>query len=144
MRNLVFEIRKVVLKGDQMTEIPEPDAAAGWAALREMAGPRSLTGALSAMRRQLGYVFRVRLPGFSPVFLAGPQASHFAMTEGHTRLRWRNESDPVTALLGHGLLVEDGESHDSLRSKVMPALHRQQVSGYIGKMWQRTGQVMEA
>jgi cytochrome P450 len=112
------------------------------AALRELFGPRNLTGALSAMRQRLGYVFRIALPGFSPVFLSGPQASHFALTEGRTQLRWRNETDPVTGLLGHGLLVEDGEAHDSLRRKIMPALHRQQVSGYIEKMWRRTDQVI--
>jgi cytochrome P450 len=127
-----------------MTQIPAQDAAAGWAALRELMGPRNLMGALSAMRQRLGYVFRIKLPGFSPVFLAGPEASHFVMTEGRANLRWRNESDPVTGLLGHGLLVEDGQAHDELRRKVMPALHRQQVSGYIDKMWRRTGQVMEA
>lgn len=127
-----------------MNQVPTPDGAAGAAALKELLGPRNLIGALSAMRTRLGYVFRIKLPGFSPVFLSGPQASHFAMTEGGANLRWRNESDPVTGLLGHGLLVEDGETHDDLRRKVMPALHRQQVSGYIDKMWRRTGQVMEA
>jgi cytochrome P450 len=94
------------------------------------------------MRQRLGYVFRIALPGFSPVFLSGPQASHFALTEARTQLRWRNGTDPVTGLLGHGLLVEDGEAHDSLRRKIMPAVHRRQVSGYIEKMWRRTDQVI--
>ena len=127
-----------------MTQAPVPDPAAGLAALRELFGPRNLTGALAAMRQRLGYVFRIALPGFSPVFLAGPQASHFALTQGRNKLRWRNESDPVTGLLGHGLLVEDGEAHDRLRKAVMPALHRRQVSGYIEKMWRRTDQVIGA
>ncbi len=95
------------------------------------------------MRRQLGYVFRIALPGFSPVFLSGPEATHYALTEGRGKLRWRNESDPVTGLLGHGLLVEDGEAHDRLRRQIMPALHRQQVAGYIDRMWWRTGQVID-
>ena len=96
------------------------------------------------MRTRLGYVFRIGLPGFRPVFLSGPQASHYALTEGRAHLRYRNESDPVTGLLGHGLLVEDGQAHDDLRQKIMPALHRQQVSGYIDKMWRRTEQVIGA
>jgi cytochrome P450 len=125
-----------------MTQAPAPDSAAGLTALRELFGPRNLTGALSAMRQRLGYVFRIGLPGFSPVFLSGPQASHFALTEARTQLLWRNETDPVTGLLGHGLLVEDGEAHDSLRRKIMPAVHRRQVSGYIEKMWRRTDQVI--
>ena len=132
------------LKGDQNTKIPTPDAEAGRQALRELFGPRNLLGALAGMRRRLGYVFRIGLPGFRPVFLAGPQASHFALVEGRERLRWRNESDPVTGLLGHGLLVEDGQAHDELRRKIMPALHRQQVAGYIDKMWRRTEQVIGA
>jgi cytochrome P450 len=136
--------KQINLKGDRVPEIPTPDAAAGRAALKELFGPRNLLGALAGMRRRLGYVFRIGLPGFSPVFLSGPQASHFALTEGSERLRYRNESDPVTGLLGHGLLVEDGQAHDSLRRKIMPAVHRQQVSGYIDKMWRRTGQVIGA
>ena len=127
-----------------MAEVPTPDSAAGLAALRELFGPRNLIGALAGMRARLGNVFRIGLPGFQPVFLSGPQASHFALVEGCQSLRWRNESDPVTGLLGHGLLVEDGEAHDQLRRKVMPALHRQQVAGYIDKMWRRTGQIIEA
>ena len=127
-----------------MPQAPVPDPAAGLAALRELIGPRNLTGALASMRRRLGYVFRIALPGFSPVFLSGPQASHFAMTEGRKQLRWRNEGDPVTGLLRHGLLVEDSQAHDALRRKIMPALHRQQVSGYIDKMWRRTEQVIGA
>jgi cytochrome P450 len=125
-----------------MAQAPAPNSAAGLAALRELFGPRNLTGSLSAMRQRLGYVFRIALPGFSPVFLSGPQASHFALTEARTQLHWRNETDPVTGLLGHGLLVEDGEAHDSLRRKIMPAVHRRQVSGYIEKMWRRTDQVI--
>lgn len=128
---------------NKLTIPPSPTPSSGLAALQELFGPRNLLGALSAMRRELGYVFRMRLPGFSPVFLSGPQATHFALTEGRAGLRWRNASDPVTGLLRHGLLVEDGESHDRLRRQVMPALHRQQVSGYIGKMWRRTGQVID-
>ncbi len=129
---------------NNMSQPPVPDSSAGLAALKELFGPRNLLGALLAMRRQLGYVFRIRLPGFSPVFLSGQEATHFALTEGRAVLHWRNESDPVTGLLRHGLLVEDGETHDSLRRKVMPALHRQQVAGYIDKMWRRTEQVISA
>lgn len=124
--------------------LPVPNSSVGLAALKELFGPRNLPGALSAMRRKLGYVFRIRLPGFSPVFLSGREAAHFALTEGRSALHWRNESDPVTGLLRHGLLVEDGEAHDSLRRKVMPALHRQQVAGYINKMWRRTEQVINS
>ena len=103
---------------NKLSILPSPNPSSGLAALRELFGPRNLLGALSAMQRQLGYIFRMRLPGFSPVFLSGPTATRFALTAGRTDLRWRNESDPVTSLLRHGLLVEDGKRHDSLRRQV--------------------------
>jgi cytochrome P450 len=117
---------------------PQPNSQSGLAALKELLGPRNLPGALSAFRRRLGYIFRLPLPGFNAVVLSGPEASHFALVEKRANLRWRNESDPVTGLLRHGLLVEDGETHERMRHAVMPALHRKQVETYIGKMWRWT------
>ncbi len=61
--------------------------------------------------------------------------------DGRRDLHWRNDADPVTGLLRHGLLVEDGEGHDQLRKQIMPALHRKQVESYIEKMWRRTDQI---
>jgi len=125
-----------------MNQPPTINSSAGLGALKEIIGPRGLLGALSAMRRNLGYVFRIPLSSFSPVVLAGPQASHYALVEARNDLRWRNESDPVTGLLRHGMLVTDGEEHDRLRRQIMPALHKQRVEGYIIKMWRRTEQVI--
>jgi cytochrome P450 len=129
-------------KVEKKKKPPTINLSAGLGALKEMIGPRSLLGALSAMRRNLGYVFRIPLSSFSPVVLAGPQASHYALVVARKDLSWRNESDPVTRLLRHGMLVTDGEEHDRLRHQLMPALHKQQVEGYIPKMWQRTEQVI--
>lgn len=123
--------------------IPSFNTRAGPAALRELLGPRNLLGSLSAMSQAMGAIFRLPLKRFSPVVLTGPQALHEALVDQRQNLRWRNEADPVTGLLGHGLLVEDGEAHDALRRQVMPALHRKQVEAYIGKMWQRTEQVLD-
>jgi len=122
---------------------PRLNSSAGLSALRELFGPRNFLGSLSAMRRELGYIFSPALPGFSPVVLSGPDASHYALTVGRPHLIWRNESDPVTGVLRHGLLVEDGASHDDLRRAVMPSLHRQQVAASIGSMWVRTNQVLD-
>lgn len=119
------------------------NSSAGLAALKELFGPRNFLGSLSAMQRELGYIFSPALPGFSPVVLSGPEASHYALTEGRAHLQWRNASDPVTGLLRHGLLVEDGDSHDNLRRALMPALHRQQVEASIESMWRRTDQVLD-
>jgi len=127
-----------------MTSAPKLTPSAGLAALRELLGPRNFLGSLSAMCRELGYAFSPALPGFSPVVLAGPEASHYALTEGRAHLIWRNASDPVAGVLRHGLLVQDGAAHDELRRAVMPALHRQQVAASIGQMWVRTNQVLDS
>lgn len=123
---------------------PRLNPSAGQAALKELFGPLNFPSSFSAMRRKLGYIFSPALPGFSPVVLSGPEATHFALVEGRTHLQWRNESDPVTGVLRHGLLVEDGASHDELRRAVMPSLHRQQVAGSIDVMWTRTNQVLDS
>ncbi len=126
-----------------MPAAPRLNPSAGLAALKELIGPRNFLGSLAAMRRELGYIFSPALPGFSPVVLAGSDANHYVLTEGRLHLKWRNESDPVTEVLRHGLLVEDGFSHDELRRAVMPSLHRQQVAASIAGMWARTNQVLD-
>ncbi len=126
-----------------MSTAPRLNSSAGLASLRELLGPRNFLGSLSAMRRELGYIFSPALPGFSPVVLSGPEASHYALAEGRAHLQWRNDSDPVTGVLRHGLLVEDGASHDELRRALQPALHRQQVAASIDRMWARTDQVLD-
>jgi cytochrome P450 len=68
--------------------------------------------------------------------LVGPEANHFVLAEGRNDLRWRAEQDPITRLLRHGVLVEDGESHDRLRRQMNPALHRRMMASYADGMWQ--------
>jgi cytochrome P450 len=86
--------------------------------------------AMQVFHRELGDVFRIQLPGFTPVVLAGPEAARFVLVQGRHDFRWRNESDPVTHLLRHGVLVEDGDSHDNLRRLMAPSLHRRMLDGY--------------
>ena len=52
------------------------------------------------------------------------------------------DGDPVAMLLRHGVLVEDGDSHDQIRRAMNPALHRQMLQTYIEAMWRGTDQVM--
>jgi len=103
---------------------PGPSLSAGWHALRALVGGRGLLPALSALHADLGDIFRLPFPGFSPVVLAGPEAARFVFVDARQDLRWRIESDPVARLLRHGVLVEDGAAHDALRSLLTPALHR--------------------
>jgi cytochrome P450 len=50
-------------------------------------------------------------------------------------LRWRTESDPITQLLRNGLLVTDGDAHDTIRKLMNPALHQRALPRYVEAMW---------
>lgn len=98
---------------------------------------------LQLFHRRLGDVFRITLPGFHPIMVAGPQANRFVLVRARDKLSWRPEGDPVAKLLRHGLLIEDGESHDRLRALMNPTLHKQQVAGHVQTMWRLTDQVSQ-
>jgi cytochrome P450 len=76
--------------------------------------------------------------------MVGPEAARFVLVQARDQLRWRNENDPVVDLLGHGVLVEDGESHDHLRRLMNPALHRKLLVDYVAEMWASARQVTAA
>ncbi len=114
--------------------IPFPGPQTGLRALQALLAEGHPLAAMQVFHRELGDVFRINLPGFTPVVLVGPQAAHFVLVEGRGELRWRNPTDPVTALLRHGVLVEDGASHDELRRQMNPAMHRRMLSGYVQAM----------
>jgi cytochrome P450 len=97
--------------------------------------------ALELFHRELGDVFRVSLPGFNPIAVVGPEANRFVLVEKRDELCWRAEQDPITRLLRDGLLVIDGDWHDTLRSHMNPAFHRRMLAGYIEAMWRYTDQV---
>ena len=120
---------------------PAPGGKEGRAALLALLRERSLLAALQALHARMGNIFRMSVPGFSPVVLAGPKANRFLLVHARHSFKWRSPTDPVTRLLGHGLLVEDGEKHDHLRRLVSPALRRSTVGRYLPVMWARIGQV---
>lgn len=114
--------------------IPTPDSQTGLRALHAMLLERHPLAALQVFHDELGDVFRIQLPGFTPIVLVGPQAARFVLVEDRGELLWRNEADPVVALLRHGLLVEDGQAHDDLRRLMNPALHRRMLERYMAEM----------
>ena len=126
-----------------MVEIPLPNNRASRHALRSMIRHRSVLAALEVFHAELGDVFGLPVPGFNPVVLVGPEANHFVLVEGRDDLRWRAEQDPITQLLRHGVLVEDGESHDHIRRAMNPALHKRMLSSYTDWMRQCTDTVMK-
>jgi cytochrome P450 len=112
-------------------------------ALQAMWQQRSVLGALEVFSQDLGSIFRFNLPGFHPVMLVGPQAARFVLVSSRGDFRWRNEGDPVTMLLRHGVLVEDGDSHDRLRRAMNPALHKQMLQTYVEAMTRGTDAVIQ-
>jgi cytochrome P450 len=106
-----------------------------------MLSERHPLAALQVFHADLGDIFRINLPGFTPVVMVGPQAARFVLVQARDELRWRTESDPVTSLLRHGVLVEDGDAHDDLRRVLSPALHRRMLGDYVAEMWRRAAQV---
>ncbi len=122
--------------------LPVPDAKTSFQALKAMLSQRHPLAAMQVFHRKLGDIFQIPLPGFSPVVMVGPQAARFVLVESREALRWRNESDPVTELLRHGVLVEDGDSHDQLRQLMNPVLHRRMLDGYVDTMVRRTDQIV--
>lgn len=127
-----------------MPEIPLPDNRVSLNALRALIRQRSVLTALEVFHAELGDIFGIPLPGFNPVMLVGPEANRFVLVEGRSDLRWRAEQDPITRLLGHGVLVEDGDTHDRLRQQLNPALHKRMLGSYVDEMWQCTDAVTKA
>ena len=117
-----------------MARIPVPDHMTGRHVLRAWKQHGHILGALEAVHEELGDIFRLPLPGFDGVFLVGPEANRLVLTDSRESFRWRAERDPVTRLLRHGLLVEDGAPHDEVREIMTPALHGRVMEGYLASM----------
>ena len=100
-------------------------------------------GALRALADELGEVFELKFGRFQPVVMKGPEANHFVLVEARDRLSWRPPDDPVTDLLGRGLLVTDGEEHDRLRRKLSPPLHKSRLPDYVPTMVKHTDWLLE-
>jgi cytochrome P450 len=123
--------------------IPTPSSQTGLRALKAMLAERHPLAAMQVFHDELGDVFRVNLPGFTPVVMVGPEAARFVLLDARHELRWRNEADPVTRLLRRGVLVVDGDEHDRLRQAMKPALHRRVLDAYVETMVRRTDQVTD-
>ena len=118
--------------------LPFADGQTGLRVLRALRQERSPLAALRVMQQDVGDAFQITLPGFSPAVLVGPEHNREILVSGRDKLLWRTESDPVTRLLRHGVLVEDGASHDHLRRVMEPALHRREVVRHVEAFWQLT------
>lgn len=124
----------MIAREPTLIDPPAPNGAASRGAWRALRRDRSLLTALAAVHAEMGDVFSLPLPGFSPVVLVGPAAARFVMLGPEGDLLWRFEKDPVARLLRHGVLVEDGAAHDALRALMTPALHRRMIDAEVATM----------
>lgn len=123
--------------------LPVAGPETGLKVLRGLARERSLLAALEIMRDEVGPAFQITLPGFQPAVLVGPEHNRAIMVSQRDSFRWRSPSDPVTKLLRHGVLVEDGETHDRLRVAMEPVLQKSQAIQHIRAMLAYTDSVLD-
>ncbi len=123
--------------------VPNPTPQAGLRALRAIVRGRSVVPALSVFHAETGDIFKLSALNFSAIMMAGPQAGRFILTDQRDSFIWRLESDPITELLMHSVLVEDGETHDTMRSQLNPSLHRGMMTRYATGMVRRTDQIID-
>ena len=119
-------------------KLPFADAESSLDILREMWRQKSVMAALEVMHQTLGDAFQITAPSFKPVVFAGPEHKRTMLVSERHKFMWRNETDPVCKLLRHGVLVEDGESHDQLRAIMEPPLVRREVTHHIDTMQRAT------
>ena len=112
----------------------------GRAALRALLKERSPLGPLKVMAKHVGRFFQIPLPGFHPYVVFGPEANRKALVTERDKVLWRN-TDPVTDLLGRGVLVVDGGEHDHYRELMEPPLHPSKLAGYAPMMLAQTDRV---
>ncbi len=112
----------------------------GRAAMRALFETRSPLGPLKVMAQHVGRFFQIPLPGFRPYVVFGPEAARKVLVTERDKLLWRN-TDPVTDLLGRGVLITDGEEHDRYRELMEPPLHPSNLSGYTQMMIGQTDRV---
>ena len=112
----------------------------GRAALNSLIKERSPLGPLKVMAKHIGRFFQIPIPGFRPFIVFGPEANRKVLVTERNKVLWRN-SDPVTDLLRHGVLVSDGDEHDRYRALMESPLHRSKLSDYTEMMIEQTDRV---
>lgn len=116
------------------------DRQAARLALSTLLRDRSPLGAMEVLFSRVGRIFQIPLPSFNPYVIAGPEANRKLLVTDRDKVRWRNP-DPVTDLLGRGVLVVDGDEHDHYRELMEPSLHPSTFSRYAKRMIAHTDRV---
>jgi len=112
----------------------------GRAALRALVKEGSPLGPLKVMAEYVGRFFQIPIPGFRPYVVFGPEANRKVLVTERHKVLWRN-TDPVTDLLGRGVLIVDGEEHDHYRKLMEPPLHPSRLPDYTSRFIFHTDRV---
>jgi len=115
-------------------------AGTGRAALSALIKEGSPLGPLKVMAKHVGRFFQIPIPGFRPFVVFGPESNRKVLVTERDNLFWRN-TDPVTDLLGRGVLVTDGAEHDHYRELMEPPLHPSRLPFYSQMMIEQTDRV---
>ena len=115
-------------------------AQTGRAALSALFREGSPLGPLKVMARQVGNFFHLPIPGFPSFVVFGPEANRKLLVTEREKFLWRN-TDPVTELLGRGLLVVDGAEHDHYRGIMQAPLHPSSLPNYTRMMIEQADRV---
>jgi cytochrome P450 len=79
-----------------------------------------------------GLIFKTRILGRPAVFLAGPEAAEFLLSEHMENFTWRDGwPDTFKMLLGRSLFVQEGDEHRRNRRLLMPAFHGPALGRYV-------------
>jgi len=113
---------------------------AGRAALSALLKEGSPLGPLKVMAQHVGRFFQIPLPMFKPYVVFGPEANRKVLVTERNKVLWRN-TDPVTDLLRHGVLIVDGEEHDRYRKLMEPTLHPSHLPEYTSRFISHTDRV---
>jgi cytochrome P450 len=92
------------------------------------------------MAQHVGRFFQIPIPGFRPYVVFGPEANRKVLVTERDKVLWRN-TDPVTDLLDHGVLIVDGEEHDHYRKLMEPPLHSSRLADYTSQFITHTDKV---
>ena len=115
-------------------------AETGRTALHALIKEKSPLGPLKIMAQHVGRFFQIPIPGFRPYVVFGPEAVRQILVTERDKVLWRN-TDPVTDLLGRGVLVVDSEEHDRYRKLMEPPLHPARLPDYTQMMISQTDRV---
>ena len=129
---------------DKPQPLPEAEPETGLHVLQGLLRDRSLLTAMSIMRDEIGPAFQITMPGFQPAVMVGPESNRQIMVSQSEHFRFRSPTDPVTKLLRHGLLVEDGDEHAYLRGEMEPIMQKPYVIPHIPAMQAYTDRVCAA